>query len=47
MEKVLLYRAGLMYSKEGLPDNFEFSLRMDRSIWDFRGIRPANHSEKE
>ncbi|MFN3691577.1 MAG: DUF2851 family protein [Fervidobacterium sp.] len=46
IEKALLYRAGFIDSKEGLPDDFDFSLRMEKSIWNFRGIRPANHPEK-
>ena len=46
IEKALLYRAGFIESKERLPDTFDFSLRMDKSVWNFKGIRPANHPEK-
>ncbi len=43
IEKALLYRAGFIESREGLPDNFDFSLRMDKSVWDCKGIRSSNY----
>ncbi len=46
IEKALLYRAGFIDSKEGLPDYFDFSLRMNKSVWDFKRIRPANYPDK-
>ncbi len=46
IEKALLYRAGFIEEREDLPANFDFSLRMDKSVWNFRGIRPANYPDK-
>ena len=46
IEKALLYRAGFINEKDGLPQNFDFSLRMDKSVWEYKGIRPANFPEK-
>jgi hypothetical protein len=46
IEKALLYRAGFIDDKDGLPENFGLSLRMDKSVWIYRGIRPANFPEK-
>lgn len=46
IEKDLLYRAGFSEEKQDLPVNFDFSLRMDKSIWDFKKIRPANYPDK-
>jgi len=43
IEKVLLYRAGFLESKEGLPEDFDFSLKMEKSVWRYRGTRPANY----
>jgi len=43
IEKVLLYRAGFLESKEGLPEDFDFPLKMEKSVWRYRGTRPANH----
>jgi len=34
IEKALLYRAGFINEKDGLPENFDFSLRMDKSVWE-------------
>ncbi|MGC9200989.1 MAG: DUF2851 family protein, partial [Candidatus Aenigmatarchaeota archaeon] len=42
IEKALLYRAGFTDDKEGLPEDFDFSLKMDKSVWNYKGIRPAN-----
>lgn len=44
--KVLLYRAGLSDDKEDLPKDFHYSLRMNKSAWNYKGIRPANLPEK-
>ena len=46
IEKALLYRAGFTSDRKGLPDEFDLSLRMDKSVWEYRGIRPANFPEK-
>ena len=46
IEKAFLYRAGFINEKNGLPQNFDFSLRMDKSVWEYKGIRPANFPEK-
>lgn len=46
IEKALLYRAGFIESQEDLPNNFDLSLRMDKSVWDFKRIRPANYPDK-
>ncbi|HOJ71351.1 MAG TPA: DUF2851 family protein [Syntrophorhabdaceae bacterium] len=46
IEKALLYRAGFIDDKNDLPENFDFSLRMDKSVWNHKGIRPANFPEK-
>lgn len=46
IEKALLYRAGLSDDEKGLPDNFDFSLRMDKSVWNFNRIRPVNYPDK-
>lgn len=46
IEKALLYRAALGDDKEGIPQFFDFSLRLEKSVWEYRGIRPANYPEK-
>ncbi|MGC8886706.1 MAG: DUF2851 family protein [Verrucomicrobiia bacterium] len=46
IEKALLYRAGFTDDKEGLPEDFDFSLKMEKSVWNYKGIRPANFPEK-
>ncbi len=46
IEKALLYRAGFIDDKEELPESFDFSLRMDKSVWEFKRIRPANYPDK-
>ena len=46
IEMALLYRAGFTNEKQGLPENFDFSLKMDKSLWEYKGIRPANFPEK-
>lgn len=45
IEKALLFRAGFLDDMKGLPANFDISLRMDQSVWEFRGIRPANRPD--
>lgn len=46
IKKTLLFRAGLSEDKSGFPEDFDFSLKMDRSVWSYRGTRPANFPEK-
>ncbi|WP_353684522.1 hypothetical protein V4D30_01655 [Thermodesulfovibrio sp. 3907-1M] len=46
IEKALLYRADFTDDREGLPEDFDFSLRMDKSVWNYKRIRPANFPEK-
>lgn len=46
IEKTLLYRAGLDKSRNGLPEDFDFSLKMNKSVWRYRGVRPYNRPEK-
>jgi len=46
IERALLYRAGFSESKEGLPEDFDFSLKMEKSVWKYKGTRPANYPEK-
>jgi len=29
-----------------LPKDFDFSLRIDKSVWNYKGIRPSNFPEK-
>ncbi|HOK79623.1 MAG TPA: DUF2851 family protein [bacterium] len=46
IEKALLYRAGFTNDRGNLPEDFDFSLRMDKSVWNYKGIRPANYPDK-
>ncbi|MDW8109927.1 MAG: DUF2851 family protein, partial [Candidatus Kryptonium sp.] len=46
IKTALLYRAGFSDVKKGLPEDFDFSLRMDKSVWEFKKIRPANFPNK-
>jgi len=46
IEKALLYRAGFYNSKDDLPEDFNFSLKMDKSVWCYRDVRPQNRPEK-
>lgn len=46
IEKALLYRGGFSDSLEGLPHKFDASLRMDKSVWNYKKIRPTNFPEK-
>lgn len=46
IEKALLYRAGFDNSRNGLPEDFDFSLRMNKSVWRYKGVRPYNRPEK-
>jgi len=46
IEEALLYRAGFSESKEGLPEDFDFCLKMEKSVWQYKGTRPANYPEK-
>ena len=46
IEKALLYRAGFLESKGALPEDFDFSLKMEKSVWQYKGTRPANYPER-
>lgn len=46
IEKAFLFRAGFTNEKGGLLEDFDFSLKMDKSVWEYKGIRPANFPEK-
>jgi len=46
IEKALFYRAGFINMGDGLPKDFDFSLKMEKSVWNYKGIRPANFPEK-
>lgn len=46
IEKALLYRAGLDKSRNGLPEDFDFSLKMNKSVWRYKGVRPYNRPDK-
>lgn len=46
IEKALLYRGGFSDSLDGLPQKFDASLRMDKSVWNYKKIRPTNFPEK-
>jgi len=46
IEKALLYRAGFDKSRNGLPQDFDFSLKMNKSVWRYKGVRPHNRPEK-
>jgi hypothetical protein len=46
IEKALLYRAGFTEDSEGLPKDFDVSLRIDKSVWVLKHIRPANFPDK-
>jgi len=46
IEKALLYRAGFDKSRNDMPEDFDFSLKMNRSVWRYRGVRPYNRPDK-
>lgn len=46
IKKALLYRAGFLEDNNGLPPSFDSSLRMDKSIWEYKNTRFANFPEK-
>ncbi|MCS7180412.1 MAG: DUF2851 family protein [bacterium] len=46
IQNALLYRAGFSDDKKGLPEDFDFSLKMEKSVWEFKKIRPANFPDK-
>lgn len=46
IEKALLLRAGFSQDSSGLPENFDTSLKLDKSYWIFKLIRPANFPDK-
>ncbi|NWF75120.1 MAG: DUF2851 family protein, partial [Nitrospirae bacterium] len=43
--KALLYRAGFSKDKDGLSKDFNFSLKMDKSVWNYKDVRPINFPE--
>ncbi|MGQ9616662.1 MAG: DUF2851 family protein [Spirochaetota bacterium] len=46
IEKALGYCAGFTTSKDDLPENFDFSLKMEKSVWSYEGVRPSNFPEE-
>jgi len=46
IEKALLYRGGLVGSKDGLPKDFDTSLEMKKNVWKYQGVRPPNFPER-
>ncbi|GIV26639.1 MAG: hypothetical protein KatS3mg027_0453 [Bacteroidia bacterium] len=46
IEKALLYRAGFIQDYSGLPEDFDTSLKLDKSYWSYKGTRPANFPDK-
>lgn len=46
IEKALLYRGGFINEKDGSPSDFDFSFRMSKTQWEYKGIRPANFPER-
>ena len=46
IEKTLLYKAGFTKSRNVLPEDFDFSLKMNKSVWRYKGVRPHNRPEK-
>jgi hypothetical protein len=46
IEKALLYCAGFITSQDGLPKNFDLSLKMEKSVWNYEGVRPQNFPEE-
>lgn len=45
VEEALLYRGNLSDSINHLPPDFDLSLRMDKAVWIFRGVRPPNYPQ--
>ncbi|QWK13865.1 MAG: DUF2851 family protein [Aquificota bacterium] len=46
IEKALLHRAGFIELREGSLEGFDLSLKMDKSVWNFKNIRPANYPDR-
>lgn len=46
IRKTLLFRGGFSEDKDGFPEDFDFSLKMESAVWSYRGTRPANFPEK-
>jgi len=44
IELALLHRAGFI-DANGKLENFDFSLKMDKNVWNLRGVRPANQPQ--
>ncbi len=43
IEKALLYRTGFIGAKNLLPKG---GLKLDKSVWNYKGIKPANFPDK-
>jgi len=46
IEQALLYRAGLTEENDLLPGDFDLSLKMEKFVWNYKGVRPSNYPEK-
>lgn len=46
IEQALLYRAGFSDDKDHIPSDFDFSLKMTKDVWTYKGTRPSNFPEK-
>ncbi|AIH03975.1 MULTISPECIES: DUF2851 family protein [Thermodesulfobacterium] len=46
IEKALLYRAGFVEDYSGLPPDFDISLRLEKTYWNYRSIRPVNFPDR-
>jgi hypothetical protein len=46
IEKALLFRGGLINSKNGLPKDFDTSLKMKKNVWKYQSVRPPNFPER-
>ena len=44
IELALLHRAGFI-DANGKLENFDFSLKMDKNVWNLKGVRPANQPQ--
>lgn len=46
IEDALLHRAGFIDASKVLPQNFDTSLKMDKSVWILKRVRPVNRPER-
>lgn len=46
IENALLHRAGFIDASNILPQNFDTSLKMDKSVWILKKVRPVNRPER-